>query len=160
MTNFVCHKFQTIWSLSFVTVISEIWGLSDLHKFQSIKQLMQRKISFHLRMRLICSCTIISLVWSELTQALNFLRCLPVLASSLKQSLRQHNSYSAFFDIKPDAHMFAFNCTRWTHEKQSRFCLHSVRWDCSLVNIGKLRSWDTQMRVRFLLCLCLRCITA
>ena len=50
-------------------------------------------------MRLVCSCAIISFVWSELTQALNFRRCLPVLASWSKQSLRQHNSYSAFFSI-------------------------------------------------------------
>ena len=70
-------------------------------------------------MRLVCSCAIISFVWSKLTQVLNFRRCLPVLASSLKQSLRQHNSYSAFFDTKPDA----LNCTRWTYEKQWRFSL-------------------------------------
>ena len=97
MINFVCHKFQTIWSLSFVTVISEIWGISDLHKFQSIKQLMQRNISFYLRMRIVCSWAVISLVWTELTQALNFRRCPPVLTSWLKQLLRQHNSYSDFF---------------------------------------------------------------
>ena len=47
------------------------------------------------------------------------------MKSSLKQSVRQHNSYSAFFNTKPDARRFSFNCTRWTyesHEKQSLFC--------------------------------------
>ena len=75
-------------------------------------------------MRLVCSFAIISFVWSELTQVLNFRRCLPVLASWSKQSPRQHNSYSVFFRyFTSDARTFAFNCMRWTHEKQSRFCL-------------------------------------